>query len=116
VNCRKMESQVWSNSEVMKRLKEDFIIASLYCDYDKIDLPKDKQFFSKELNAQIVTIGDWNEHLQASKFNSNSQPFYFYVDEEGNKLVNEGYSYDPDASKFIKHLDRVKEIYQGLHK
>lgn len=114
VNCRKMESQVWSNPEVMKRLKEDFIIASLYCDYDKKDLPADKQFFSKELNAQIVTIGDWNEHLQASKFNSNSQPFYFYVDEDGNKLVDEGYSYDPDASRFIRHLDKVKEIYQGL--
>ena len=116
VNCRKMESQVWSNPEVMKRLKEDFIIASLYCDYDKTDLPLDKQFFSKELNAQIVTIGDWNEPLQASKFNSNSQPFYFYVDENGNKLVEEGYSYDPDASRFIKHLDKVKEVYQGLQK
>lgn len=116
VNCRKMESQVWSNPEVMKRLKEDFIIASLYCDYDKKDLADDKQFFSKELNAQIVTIGDWNEHLQASKFNSNSQPFYFYVDEEGNKLVNKGYGYDPDASKFIRHLDKVKEVYLSLHK
>jgi thiol:disulfide interchange protein len=111
VNCRKMEAQVWSNPEVMKRLKEDFIIASLYCDYDKTDLPKDKQFFSKELNADIVTIGDFNEHLQASKFNSNSQPFYFYVDENGKKLIEGGYSYDPNASKFIKHLDNVKKIF-----
>jgi thiol:disulfide interchange protein DsbD len=115
VNCRKMESQVWSNPEVMKRLKEDFVIASLYCDYDKAELPKDKQFFSKELNAQVVTVGDWNEHLQASKFNSNSQPFYFYVDNDGTKLVAEGYSYDPDASKFIKHLDKVIEAYKKRH-
>ncbi len=111
VNCRKMESQVWSNPEVMKRLKEDFIIASLYCDYDKIEVPKDQQFFSKELNAQVVTIGDWNEHLQASKFNSNSQPFYFFVNGDGVKLVDEGYSYNSDASKFIQHLDRVKAAY-----
>jgi len=115
VNCRKMESQVWSNPEVMKRLKEDFVIASLYCDFDKIKLPEEKQFFSKELNAQVVSIGDWNEHLQASKFNSNSQPFYFYVDQDGNKLAEEGYSYDPDATKFIRHLDLVKEKYQQLH-
>jgi len=112
VNCRKMESKVWSNPEVMKRLKEDFVIASLYCDYDKRDLPENEQFFSKELNADIITVGDWNEHLQASKFNSNSQPFYFFVDENGNKLVQEGYSYDPDPSKFIKHLDKVKAIYK----
>ena len=29
VNCRKMEGQVWSQPEVAKRLKEDFIVASL---------------------------------------------------------------------------------------
>jgi len=111
VNCRKMESQVWSQPEVMRRLKEDFIVASLYCDYDKIDLPEDKQFFSKELNADVVSVGDWNEHLQASKFNSNSQPFYFFVDENGNRLVPEGYSYDPNVQKFIDHLERVKASY-----
>lgn len=111
VNCRKMESQVWSQPEVMKRLKNDFIIASLYCDYDKIELPKDKQFFSKELNSQVVTLGDWNEHLQASKFNSNSQPFYFYVDENGNKLIDNGYSYDPNVQKFVDHLDKVKAAF-----
>lgn len=113
VNCRKMESQVWSQPEVMKRLKEDFIIASLYCDYDKIELPKDKQFLSKELNSEVITLGDWNEHLQASKFNSNSQPYYFYIDENGNQLAEKGYSYDPDASKFIEHLDKVKAKYQS---
>lgn len=111
VNCRKMEGQVWSQPEVMKRLKEDFVIASLYSDYDKREIPKEQQFFSKELNAQVITVGDWNEHLQASKFNSNTQPFYFFVDEDGNKLLEEGYSYDPDAKKFADHLDKVKEIY-----
>jgi len=111
VNCRKMESQVWSQPEVMKRLKQDFIIASLYCDYDKIELPAAEQFFSKELNSEITTLGDWNEHLQASKFNSNSQPFYFFVDENGNKLVDEGYSYDPNIQRFIDHLEKVKAAY-----
>jgi thiol:disulfide interchange protein DsbD len=112
VNCRKMESQVWSQPEVMKRLKEDFIIASLYCDYDKINLPADQQFFSKELGSEVRSLGDWNEHLQASKFNSNSQPFYFFVDELGNKLVPEGYSYDPNVAKFVAHLDKVKSAYK----
>lgn len=32
VNCRKMEGQVWSDPEVMKILKEDFVIVSLYVD------------------------------------------------------------------------------------
>jgi thiol:disulfide interchange protein DsbD len=115
VNCRKMEAQVWSKPEVAKRLKEDFIVASLYCDMNKIDLPEGEQYFSKDLNQQVVTLGNKNADLQASKFNSNSQPFYFYVDENGNSLIDGGYSYDPDVQKFINHLDKVKENYKKTH-
>ena len=112
VNCRKMESQVWSSPEVMKRLKEDFIIASLYCDYDKRDLPENEQYYSQILGSDVVTVGDKNEDIQATKFNSNSQPFYFFVDENGNKLVEGGYPYDPNVAKFVEHLDRVKEEFR----
>ena len=115
VNCRKMESQVWSKPEVAKLLKEDFIVASLYCDMNRIELPKEQQYFSKDLNAQVVTLGNKNADLQASKFGSNSQPFYFYVDENGNKLVEGGYSYDPDVAKFVAHLQKVKENHKKTH-
>jgi thiol:disulfide interchange protein DsbD len=115
VNCRKMEAQVWSNPEVAKRLKEDFIVVSLYCDMNRIQLPKDQQYFSQDLNAQVVTLGNKNADLQASKFGSNSQPLYFYVDENGNKLADEGYAYDPDIEKFVHHLDKVKAEYQKRH-
>ncbi len=112
VNCRKMESQVWSQPEVAKRLKEDFIVASLYCDINRIKLPEDKRYFSKALNADVETLGNLNADLQASKFGSNSQPFYFYIDENGNKLAEEGYPYNPDVQKFINHLDKVKAKYK----
>lgn len=115
VNCRKMESQVWSNPEVAKRLKEDFIVASLYCDYDKTDLPKDKQHHSDVLGSDVVTIGDGNEDLQATKFGSSGQPLYYYVDENGAVLADKSYSYDPDVQKFIRHLDNVKAKYKELH-
>ena len=115
VNCRKMEFQVWSKPEVAKMLKEDFIVVSLYCDMNRIELPKNEQYFSKDLNAQVVTLGNKNADLQASKYGSNSQPYYFYVDENGAKLADEGYAYDPDASKFITHLEKVKAAYKKLH-
>jgi thiol:disulfide interchange protein DsbD len=115
VNCRKMESQVWSRPEVARRLKENFIVASLYCDMNKIVLPKEQQYFSKDLNSQVETLGDKNADLQAAKFGSNSQPYYFYVDENGTKLADNGYSYDPDEAKFIKHLDAVVAKYKASH-
>jgi len=115
VNCRKMEGQVWSDPGVAKRLKEDFIVASLYCDFNRIKLPKEQQYFSKDLNSLVITVGNKNSDLQASKFGANSQPFYFYIDENGNKLADVGYSYDPDVAKFIAHLDKVKEKYKSTH-
>lgn len=115
VNCRKMESQVWSKPEVSKRLKENFIVASLYCDLNRIELPKEEQYFSKDLNSQVTTLGNRNSDLQASKFGSNAQPYYFYIDEDGNKLAEEGYSYDPDVDKFVKHLDKVLAKYKETH-
>lgn len=115
VNCRKMESQVWSKPEVAKRLKEDFIVVSLYCDINRIQLPKEEQYYSKDLNSQVTTLGHKNADLQAAKFGSNSQPFYFYVDENGNKLTQEGYSYDPDVAKFVAHLDKIKANFQKGH-
>jgi thiol:disulfide interchange protein DsbD len=115
VNCRKMESQVWSKPEVASRLKEDFIVVSLYCDINRIVLPVEQQYFSKDLNSQVVTLGNKNADLQASKFGSNSQPFYFYVDENGNKLADEGYSYDPDVQKFVDHLEKVVINYKRTH-
>jgi len=115
VNCRKMESQVWSKPEVAKLLKEDFIVVSLYCDINRIGLPKEQQYFSKDLNSQVTTLGNKNADLQASKFGSNSQPFYFYIDENGNKLVEDGYSYDPNVQRFIDHLEKVKANYKKAH-
>jgi len=114
-NCRKMESQVLSNPKVAAILKDKFILASLYSDYDKKPLPAKEQFYSQALQGQVETLGDLNEHIQASKFKSNSQPYYFFVDEKGNKLVEEGYQYDSDVAKFLAHINKVLENYNKTH-
>lgn len=112
VNCRKMENQVWSSAEVHKRLKNDFIVISLFSDAQKVKLLDEDVYFSKELNKQVTTVGEKNSDLQVSKFNSNSQPFYFFVDNDGNKLIEKGYGYDPDVEKFVAHLEKAKAAYK----
>ena len=112
VNCRKMEGQVWSDPEVMKRLKEDFVIASLYVDVHHIDLTPSEQFYSKALDKQLETLGDKNADMQVTRFGANTQPYYFFLDAGENKLAEEGYGYDPSVKKFINLLDRVKEEYK----
>ena len=109
VNCRKMEGQVWSDPGVMKMLKDDFVIVSLYVDVQNIDLPVSEQYYSKDLGRQVETLGDKNADLQVSRFGANTQPYYFFLDGNEKRLADEGYGYNPDIPKFIAHLRRVLE-------
>lgn len=116
VNCRKMEGQVWSDPEVMKRLKENFVIVSLYVDVQNIDLQENEQYISKALDKKVETLGDKNADLQVTKYGANSQPYYFFLDANENRLAPDGYGYDPDINKFKKLLDTVKEKYKSAIK
>lgn len=112
VNCRRMEGEVWSDPKVMQRLKEDFVIVSLYVDVHNIDLQEKEQYFSKALNKQIETLGDKNADMQVSKFGANTQPYYFFLDAKENRLAPEGYGYNSDIDKFITLLDGVVANYK----
>jgi thiol:disulfide interchange protein DsbD len=111
VNCRKMESQVWSDPEVMRRLKENFVIVSLYVDVQDIDLQENERYYSEALGLQITTLGNKNTDMQVSKFGANSQPYYFFLDNEEKRLIPDGYGYDPDIKKFIALLDKAVENF-----
>ena len=111
VNCRKMESQVWSDPEVMRRLKENFVIVSLYVDVQDIDLQENEQYYSEALGMKITTLGNKNADMQVSKYGANSQPYYFFLDNEEKRLIPDGYGYDPDIKKFIALLDSAVENF-----
>jgi len=113
VNCRKMEGSVWSDPEVMKRLKENFVIVSLYVDVHTIDLQPAEQYFSKALDKKVTTLGDKNADLQISKYNANTQPYYFFLDASEKRLEPEGYGYDSDVQKFKNMLDDVVAKYKA---
>jgi len=99
VNCRKMESNVWTDPAVAKLLKEEFVMAELFVD-DKTELPANEQFVSKYSNKKIKTIGNKNSDFQASAFNSNSQPLYVIVDPNGQVLVPQsGANYNVEQYK-----------------
>lgn len=108
-NCRKMEEFVWPQEEVLKRLSEDFVIASLYVD-DKAALPVEKHYVSTYDNEKKTTVGGKNMDLEITKFNNNAQPYYAVVDSEGNPLIDPiGYS---SEEEFIEFLDKGKSRFQ----
>ncbi|HKH60243.1 MAG TPA: cytochrome c biogenesis protein CcdA [Flavitalea sp.] len=112
VNCRKMEGEVWSDPQVMQRLKVDFVIVSLYVDVHNIDIPESEQYFSSLLDKQVETLGDKNADLQVKTFGANTQPYYFFLDANENRLANDGYGYDAGIEKFSSLLDSVKNEFQ----
>jgi thiol:disulfide interchange protein DsbD len=113
VNCRKMEGSVWSDPEVMKRLKENFVIVSLYVDVQNVDLQPGDQYYSKTLKKEITTLGDKNADLQVTQYNANTQPYYFFLDANEKRLEPEGYGYNPDVEKFKNMLDNVVAKYKA---
>jgi thiol:disulfide interchange protein len=106
-NCRKMEENIWPNEEVNKRMKEDFVLASLYVD-DKKALPKEKQYVSKDDDELKATVGEKNLDIEITKFNNNAQPLYCIIDADG-KLLVPPFSYTAKPEDFIAFLDSWKK-------
>ncbi|WP_291965830.1 protein-disulfide reductase DsbD family protein [Maribacter sp.] len=78
VNCRKMEENVWSDSEVFPIIKENYVLISLYTD-DRQQLPEEEQFNYQFESGRIKEINNiaqkWGT-FQDVNFGSISQPFY----------------------------------------
>ena len=102
-NCHKMENNVWSDPEVLKRLQNDYVILVLYVD-DPTELPQSDWVTSSFDGKVKKTIGKINADFRISHYNANSQPFYVLLD-TNEKLLNSPMQYDLSVSHFIQFLD-----------
>ncbi len=102
-NCHKMENDVWSNPEVLKRLREDFVVIMLYAD-DRTELPKSEWVTSTYDGKVKNTIGKLNADLRITRFNANIQPYYVLLGTD-EKLLTAPKAYDLNVDNFIKFLD-----------
>ena len=118
VNCRKMEANVWSNPQVFNHLKNDFVLLQLVVD-DKAALPANEQFVSNYSGKTITNLGGKWSDLEASRFNSNSQPFYVMLDSDGNLLTDKnGVTINPspadyDIADYNKFLESGIAAYKN---
>lgn len=103
VNCRKMEANVWPDPEVYKMISQDYVLIQLYVD-DKTEVGQNDIITTPE-GKVLNTIGKKWSNLQASKFQSNSQPFYVLLDPETEEpMVNpQGADYEvTNYTQFLK--------------
>jgi len=110
VNCRKMEEKVWSEKKILKKLRDDVVLISLYVDYRKA-LPKSEQYVSKVTGKKVKTIGNKWSDFQMKKFETNAQPYYIILNNEGGNL-SEPIGYTPDANEYNVWLQSGIDNYK----
>ncbi|MDQ1770618.1 thioredoxin fold domain-containing protein [Labilibaculum sp. A4] len=111
VNCREMEANVWSDPQVLKRLREDYVVIAMYVD-DKTKLPKEEWIVSSYDGKKKKTLGKKNADFQISNYNINAQPYYCLLNSDGEDIASPR-AYDLDAGKFVEFLDEgIKNFKQ----
>jgi thiol:disulfide interchange protein DsbD len=103
VNCREMEANVWSDPQVLKKLKEQFVVVALYVD-DRKELSESEWVTSTVDGKVKKTIGKKFADFQIAHFKTNSQPYYVLLDNNG-ALLRKPTAYDLKVENFIKFLD-----------
>ena len=110
-NCREMEHYVWVDPEVKRILNEDYVIVSLYCDENTIELPE-SEWVTDDKGRVLKTLGRRNLNLEKTVYNMNAQPYYVAIDADGRVLTRANYKYDRDVQKFIAWLNEGKANFK----
>lgn len=106
VNCREMEARVWSDPQVLQRLKNDFVMVALYID-ERHPLPESDWYTSTYDGKVKSTIGKQNADFQITRFNNNAQPYYVILDHNEELLVKPK-AYDTNIQNFVNFLEEAK--------
>ena len=109
VNCREMESRVWSDPQVLSMLKNDFVVVGLYTD-DKQKLDKSEWVTDANTGKVYKDLGRVNSYIARTNWNVNAQPNYVLLSPEGEMLVPVR-GYDLSVDGFVTFLKSGLEAY-----
>jgi thiol:disulfide interchange protein DsbD len=112
-NCREMEANVWSDPQVLERLRNDFVVVALYVD-DKTELPESDWYTSKYDNKVKKTIGKQNADLQIQNLENNAQPFYVLLGKD-ERVLAWPKDFDRSVNNFVDFLESGKKTYAKLY-
>jgi len=110
VNCREMESRVWSDPTVLGMLKNDFVVVALYTD-DKQKLDKEDYVTDAESGKVYKDLGRANSYIARTKWNVNAQPNYVLLSPDGEMLVPVR-GYDLSIDGFVDFLQSGLDAYE----
>ena len=105
VNCRKMEAAVWTDPRVADKLRNQYVLISLFVD-DKTPLAEPIEVTDEQGNTKTLrTVGAKWSYLQSHKFGANAQPFYVIVDPTTAKPLTGSRAYDENIDGYLEFLN-----------
>ena len=110
VNCREMESRVWSDPQVLKMLQEDFVVVALYTD-DKTRLEEEDRVTDAKTGKVYKDLGRANSYIARTNWNVNAQPNYVLLSPSG-ELLAPVRGYDLSVDSFIAFLRSGLDAYR----
>lgn len=84
VNCRKTEEHIWTADQVWERIKEDYVLVSLYVDDREL---LDEIMVSKVSKKKMRNVGNKWTDFQVTNFKQNTQPLYVLLSPEEKVLA-----------------------------
>ena len=107
VNCREMESRVWSDPRVLKLMKNDYVVCSLYGD-DKTILDE-KDWVTTDKGKVLKSLGKINSYFVMKRYHVNAQPYYAIIDPVTEKHKVPARSYNLDVDQYVAFLEKGLE-------
>ena len=107
VNCREMESRVWSDPRVLKMMKNDYVVCSLYGDDKKV--LDEKDWVTTEDGKVLKSLGKINSYFMMKRYHVNAQPYYVILDPATEKNKVPARSYNLDVDEYVKFLEKGLE-------
>lgn len=107
VNCREMESRVWSDPRVLKMMKNDYVVCSLFGDDKKV--LDEKDWVTTEDGKVLKSLGKINSYFMMKRYHVNAQPYYVILDPVTEKNKVPARSYDLDVDEYVTFLEKGLE-------
>ncbi|MDT3365855.1 MAG: thioredoxin family protein [Bacteroidota bacterium] len=107
-NCREMENRVWSDGDVFRMLRDEFVLVALFTD-DKTAL-LEEDWVTTDSGKVLKELGAANAYIALQRFGVNGKPNYVILDENGT-LLSPVRGYDLSVSGFLDFLRQGLDAY-----
>ena len=107
VNCREMESRVWSDPRVLKMMKNDYVVCSLFGDDKKV--LDEKDWVTTEDGKVLKSLGKINSYFMMKRYHVNAQPYYVILDPVTEKNKVPARSYNLNVDEYVAFLEKGLE-------